>query len=108
MLSSFKKFTGKATSSAAAPSSSPSATPSVATTQASTPSNSSSQESGSKSSNVEAAAVRHGDAVKPWLNCGLGLVSSGNKQLDDIIGSRNFVLYVLVEQMLLMFDCWRW
>ena len=24
--------------------------------------------------------------VKPWFNCGLGLVSSGNRQLDDSIG----------------------
>jgi hypothetical protein len=34
------------------------------------------------------AAVRRGDAVKPWINCGLGLVSSGNKQFDDIIGEQ--------------------
>ncbi len=29
---------------------------------------------------------RRAEGVKPWLNCGLGLVSCGNKQLDDILG----------------------
>jgi elongator complex protein 4 len=24
--------------------------------------------------------------VKPWLNCGLGIISSGNRELDDLIG----------------------
>ena len=24
--------------------------------------------------------------VKPWLNCGLGIVSSGNRELDELIG----------------------
>lgn len=42
--------------------------------------------SSSSSSSDAAPDSKRVFGVKPWLNCGLGLVSSGNRQLDEIIG----------------------
>ena len=40
----------------------------------------------SKSGTNNATEVIFDAGVKPWTNCGLGLVSSGHKQLDQILG----------------------
>ena len=40
-------------------------------------------------SRLQVVPIVRAEGVKPWINCGLGLVSSGNKQLDDTIGRLN-------------------
>ena len=39
-----------------------------------------------KTDKSDGSSGRIQPGVKPWFNCGLGLVSSGNRQLDDSIG----------------------